>query len=145
MIVSEDDVREALAASDNLRRKLDNGEPTTTDELSDGVGSPHVIFAWARQELTRRNDERAERLLPIDESWLKTRGEVIRDDKDAFGVRLGPSCTAVVERPSVFNSVLKNDPSTIVHGIVQGQCISIVVKTRGELLDWERALKGGAS
>lgn len=107
--------------------------------------SARRLAAWAMNVLTRRNDERAERLLPIDESWLKTRGEVIRDGKDAFGVRLGPSCTAVMDRPSVFHSVLKNDPSTIVHGIVQGQCISIVVKTRGELLDWEQALKGGGA
>lgn len=130
--VTEQVAREAAKSMQFLK------DAATSHELS-------ILAKWAVVELDRRDAERAERLRSIDIDWLSTLGESIRDDKNAFGVRINENCTAVIYSPTAILSALKQGPLTLVHVTVGRDRLSVDVKTRGELLDWAKMAKGGAS
>lgn len=143
--VTESEVRDALLASDSLRDKLDSGQPTTHDELSSGLMAPHVIFEWVRQELTRRDAERAEREKPIDSEWCVANGAVCRESIIAHGVAL--FCFVIGDR-TLEISQMTTEPLTESWCVILLQdddCVTLRdINTRGAVLDLLAALKGGA-
>ena len=86
-----------------------------------------VVIDWAVQELSRRDAERAERAKPIDAEWLKSVGA----KKRAINRwRLCDQCNLWLRENCLWT--------------VRVDGYTVVVTTRGQLLDLLAALKGGA-
>lgn len=128
-----------------VRKAADSLLVYNSDESAGFYDDIDTVCTWALAELARRDAEAAERARPIDAEWLLSIGPCIRDDSDAFGVRLLPNATAIMERPIVSLAVLREPPSTIVHGRIGDSKIGVTVANRGELLDMLAALKVGES
>ena len=70
---------------------------------------------------------------PITVKWLRTLGDVIRDDKRGFGVRLTAYMTVVTERRSELLKALQRKPETIVHVTLRSGSFSLNVSSREQL------------
>lgn len=89
-------------------------------------------------EMDRRDQEAAERAMPIDEEWLRSLGQVIRDDRYAIAVRT-ESMTVVHAK-----NATKHATAIRFEDAIENVC-AVEAKTRGEVIDLRNGLKGNST
>lgn len=97
-----------------------------------------TLVAFVREELARRDKEAAERAMPIDEEWLRSLGQVIRDDRYAIAVRT-ESMTVVHAK-----NATKHATAIRFEDAIENVC-AVEAKTRGEVIDLRNGLKGNST
>ena len=139
-MITEQEAREAASRLREMVEDRDAGEfgevtalrvyGTADMELAGSLGRSDVdkVVRWLLAELPRREAERAERAKPIDAEWLKSVGA----KKRAINRwRLCDQCNLWLRENCLWT--------------VRVDGYTVVVTTRGQLLDLIAALKGGAT
>lgn len=70
---------------------------------------------------------------PITVKWLRTLGDVIRDDKGGLGVQINAHVIVVTERLSKLFRSLRHKPSTIVRVTLRGGAFTLNVSSQRQL------------
>lgn len=98
----------------------------------------YLLSSWIIAELARRDAEQAERERPIDEEWLKTLGDVIRDDDYALAVQTEFMTIVHAKKATKYATACRFADAL-------GCPCALEAKTRGNISDLQNALKGGAT
>lgn len=136
-MITEEQAREAaerLRAAAVAFKDCEDDDPRLTEIEWAIEGNEQMLVTFAREELSRRDAERAERALPITAEWLESMGFEFN------GLRLRRLLSIghyeLSASPNADDMLLMQDDDAIAvpH-----------VTTRGQLLDLLNALKGGAT
>ena len=137
--ITEQEAREASSTHEECSRKFFAGELFGIKAHDDFSRSGTTLIEFARQELSRRDDDRAERGKPIDAEWFRKNGNEV--------------CSIFVCRDGVEYEIewAAGTPGvgidlTIYSGPRKCFCHTVHIPhitTRGQLLDLLKALRGG--
>ena len=136
--VTEQEAREASSTHEECSRKFFAGELFGIKAHDDFSRSGTTLIEFARQELSRRDAERAEREKPITAEWLRSIGAYRESD---YGGDEG-YYTVDIDDDEWLSICEDGYVTTIVIADGRKQ-LSRKFETRGQILDLLKALRGG--